>query len=129
MALPKIIQKLYENNFSIKVVSNSMFPKLKIGQKIKVIPNARIKFGDIVLWHSKGKIIAHRFYFKLKNHYITKGDNNRRFDLPWNQKHYIGKVQTKISLSEKINMFFGIFKAIPRSIKRLITKGFLLKRE
>jgi signal peptidase I len=122
MSLPKLVQRVFEKGKTTKVISNSMFPKLKVGDNIKIITKTKPKFGDIIVYFSNKKLIVHRFYFKLKNKMITKGDNSKYFDKPWNYKKYIGVAKLKIKFTERLYSLIHIIKALPRIIKKIILK-------
>ncbi len=126
MVLPKLFQRIYKKKPYATIASNSMFPKLKVGQQIEIKPKVKPKSGDIIVWQDKDKIIAHRFYFKIGNYYLTKGDNNKRFDKPWHRKYYVGKVNIEVRITEKLEMIIDLLRALPRSAFRFLRTGRIL---
>jgi signal peptidase I len=82
----------------IKVGGHSMFPILKNGDTvfIKKIPVNLLKRGDIVVYRSTSKMIAHRILFiQNKNNQIrliTKGDSLILIDKAVSETDYIGKI-------------------------------------
>lgn len=106
----------------------SMFPYLRKGDILTVqpIPMAKIKRGDIVVFESGEKWIAHRV-IKIRNsaeglEFLLRGDTCVAFDPIVNEGNYVGVVSTcernKNSISfnvtskkinTKIHLFGGIF--------------------
>lgn len=79
--------KLSSHKFTITVSGESMEPTIKRDQLITVTPislnRENIKKGDIILYKvSKDHFTIHRVIHVLcKNKfYITKGDNNKKYD-------------------------------------------------
>ncbi len=127
MVLPELFQRIYKKKPYATIASNSMFPKLKVGQKIEIKPNVKPKIGDVIVWQDNDKIIAHRFYLRIGDYFLTKGDNNKVFDKPWHRRYYIGKVKIDVKRIEKMVMILDLFKALPRSAVRFLKTGRILK--
>ena len=108
-----------------EVVSNSMSPFLKIGDKVTVgniIPK-ELKLGDIVVYKMQGSLCVHRYIYIINKQgkligLVTKADNRFDFD-PYlvSIDQFVGKViaikrqDAKINLEsflwKKINFFIG----------------------
>ena len=85
----------------IKMTGYSMFPALKGGEYALVEKCApdEVKPGEIVVFRSANKLIAHRIHKIIKQNsdvqFITKGDNNSFFDKPFSGNELLGKVVSK----------------------------------
>ncbi len=96
-----------ENNICEKipaiVMSNSMYPALRRGQKVFVYPvKNELRIGDIVLYkHWEKSLTIHRIAdIRTDNNfskiYFTKGDNNKETDdYRITEKDIIGIVKTE----------------------------------
>jgi signal peptidase len=95
--LPLHVETLKEGqSVKTRVGGISMYPFLKKGDIIIIhpIPLAEIKRGDIVVFQSSGKIVAHRLIIKKKDQsgYLTRGDTCPSIDPPVTRDNYLGKV-------------------------------------
>jgi len=88
----------------------SMFPYLRKGDILTVqpIPMAKIKRGDIVVFESGEKWIAHRV-IKIRNsaeglEFLLRGDTCVAFDPIVNEGNYVGVVQVFTRHNSKKNM-------------------------
>jgi signal peptidase I len=76
----------------------SMYPTLKNGDRghVEKCTADNIKIGDILVFKSNDKLIAHRLMsIRHENGvrlFIAKGDKNFHFDPPFTEKELIGKV-------------------------------------
>lgn len=75
------------DNCKIIIASNSMFPTLKRGDVVTIVPiNRALKIGDIILYkHWEYSITVHRIVRILMDKngeikYQTQGDNNKMVD-------------------------------------------------
>ena len=103
------------------VISGSMFPSLKIGEKVRLIKidYSKLKIGDVVVYKKKNKLIVHRLVFFKNFLAITKGDNKSSFDEPILVFDIIGKIEGK---SSKKRLLWFFFRNNIRKIKRLFIK-------
>jgi signal peptidase len=81
----------------INYTGNSMFPILKAGDSLKVLPyrNSRIRIGDVIVFKSpiNGLLVVHRAVSVDKEGVVTKGDNARFKDnMVLQANEIIGKV-------------------------------------
>lgn len=85
----------------VAVVSNSMEPKINVGDLLVVTGYGDYKLNDIVVYHkpSVGFDIVHRIINETSDGYVTKGDNNPYTD-NWivKRKEILGKVIIAIPL-------------------------------
>jgi len=116
----EVIRKIMKDGITLTVVSDSMLPKLKIGQEVRINAKCKPKFGDIIVFFSCNNLIIHRFYFRINSKCFTRGDNQRYFDRPWEFNNYIGKADVSVAFLEKIWMAFIIAKSAPRFLLRAI---------
>jgi signal peptidase len=86
---------------SVQIIASgySMFPFLRKGDLLTVEPVSmdKIKPGDVVVFESEEKWIAHRV-IRILNHkneiqFLLRGDTNFQFDEEINQKNYIGQIK------------------------------------
>jgi signal peptidase I len=102
-----------------QIISNSMHPVLKIGDKIK-IKKASLKdliCGDIVIYKLNGRLIAHRFlYLKDEKSFICRGDNISIIDQPVANDSLIGKVTSIANKNYRINLETKIWRITSRSL-------------
>ena len=83
-------------NFIFKVVSNSMFPLMRINDLIVVKKTAfdLLKINDIISIIDNDKVIVHRIIAKSGLELITKGDNNKDIDnSSLSKERYFGRVK------------------------------------
>lgn len=84
---------------TFKLTGNSMYPSIKSGDKV-VIQHTRqsIRIGSVVAFRRGREIIVHRVIKIKKDHdqeiFLTKGDFNRKSDIPITEAQIIGKVVT-----------------------------------
>jgi signal peptidase I len=94
----------------ITVGGYSMFPYLQNGDEvlIKKEPINNLKAGDIIVFRSVKKLIAHRIItFRKTNSQIkiiTKGDSLIFFDKPITEEQYIGKITDYIRKNKSISI-------------------------
>jgi len=70
------------NVFHAKIAGWSMWPLIKNGDKLGIRPGHReIKKGDIILFRSLGRMIAHRVIKASNSNFTTKGDASIVFRL------------------------------------------------
>jgi signal peptidase I len=107
----------------ITVGGYSMFPYLQNGDEvlIKKEPINNLKVGDIIVFRSAKKLIAHRIitFRKTNSHtnIITKGDSLIFFDKPINEELYIGKITDYIRKNKSISII---------TPKRLLLNKFMI---
>ena len=85
-----------------EVLSDSMYPTIKTGDVIMVVPKDEYKVGDIVAFEDGSMIVTHRIIDENEDGtFATKGDyiGNSRDDMPLQEKYIIGKV---------VNVFAGL---------------------
>ena len=85
-----------------EVLSDSMYPTIKTGDVIMVVPKDEYKVGDIVAFEDGAMIVTHRIIEENEDGtFVTKGDyiGNSRDDMPLQEKYIIGKV---------VNVFAGL---------------------
>lgn len=93
---------------SIVIASNSMNPKIKVGDVVildRKIDYSNIKIGDVIAYHYNSMIIIHRVV-KIEKvgkdyYYYTKGDNNNVID------NYIVYDDTVLGIVDKKIPFIG----------------------
>lgn len=73
-------------------IGGSMYPTLKPGDVLVVLPATHIKIGDIVITNHYGTLIGHRVIAVNNTYVITKGDANPRPDKPTPRGMVKGKV-------------------------------------
>ena len=78
-----------------EVLSDSMYPTIKTGDVIMVVPKDEYKVGDIVAFEDGAIIVTHRIIDENEDGtFVTKGDyeGNSVDTLPLQEKYIIGKV-------------------------------------
>jgi len=108
-----LAEELLDEGLSIKTIvgGNSMFPFLRNGNTviIKKVPIPYLKTGDIIVFKSNNKLVAHRIIFKRKQKsdfkIFTKGDARLLFDKPLTAKNYIGRVNPATAKKTEILNF------------------------
>lgn len=107
--LIEIAELLLDENrtVSFRMQGNSMFPTMKdgeLGHVDKCTPD-ELKIGDIVVFKTHDKLIAHRMtdisYQKGIKVFETKGDKNNFHDKPFTSENLIGKI-TSIQRKNKL---------------------------
>jgi len=120
------MQQFLNGAFCYNVISNSMFPLIKIGDRIYVRPfPGRVNIGDIVVFNNAGNLYVHRVVSKKRRKeetsYITKGDFSLNFDSKVKGlclEDIIGKVivvkneRGDLYLNNSLWSFLGYFIAI-----------------
>lgn len=78
-----------------EVLSDSMYPTIKTGDVIMVVPKDEYEVGDIVAFEDGAIIVTHRIIDENEDGtFVTKGDyeGNSVDTLPLQEKYIIGKV-------------------------------------
>ena len=78
-----------------EVLSDSMYPTIKTGDVIMVVPQDEYKVGDIVAFEDGSMIVTHRIIEENEDGtFVTKGDyiGNSKDDMPLQERYIIGKV-------------------------------------
>ena len=78
-----------------EVLSDSMYPTIKTGDVIMVVPQDEYEVGDIVAFEDGSMIVTHRIIEENEDGtFVTKGDyiGNSKDDMPLQEKYIIGKV-------------------------------------
>ena len=81
-------------NFRLEVISGSMSPFLRPGDKLVVqqSPPEAFRIGDLVVVCRKCEFITHRLVSIRENEWYTKGDRSRILDPPFSGNTIVGKV-------------------------------------
>jgi len=88
-----------DKDIRLCVGGNSMYPHLRKGDYVTIskIPFKDIKKGDIIVFRSASKFIAHRVIKKKHTGssfvFITKGDSCKKPDSPVNRERYFGRIE------------------------------------
>lgn len=81
------------NAVRLKIAGGSMRPLIGSNAAVGIRQvNKSIKIGDVIIFRSKGRIIAHRVVKMCSKIFITKGDASIFFDMPVHFNDIIGKV-------------------------------------
>ena len=78
-----------------EVLSDSMYPTIKTGDVIMVVPQDEYEVGDIVAFEDGSMIVTHRIIEENEDGtFVTKGDyiGNSKDDMPLQERYIIGKV-------------------------------------
>lgn len=78
----------------LEVISGSMLPMLKPGDKV-LVDRAQadsLRIGDLVVTRKRGEFITHRLVGRGAETWITKGDGLRHLDPPVAKDAILGKV-------------------------------------
>ncbi len=99
-------------------MSSSMMPLIRPGEKVTVAfcQHCLLRSGDVVVFKSGDKLIAHRLVFKKNFVAVTKGDNNPDCDPPISVFDIVGVVSGK---SSKRALWFYFFRNKLRKIRFL----------
>ncbi|MBR4490212.1 signal peptidase I [bacterium] len=103
------------------VVSSSMEPVLKIGDKVTATPVEidELKAGQVVVYRRDSRYIVHRIV-KIEGFVaLTAGDNVRKFDAPISVFDIIGVVKN-IPVEAAKSKEFRFFRAVKRKIIRFL---------
>lgn len=88
------------HSLSIRMQGFSMFPTLKQGDiaEVEKCSPDDLKIGDIVVFKSNKKLIAHRLLKVINQNntlfFIAKGDKNYHFDEPFKKNEIVGKLHS-----------------------------------
>lgn len=104
---------------SVQIIASgySMFPFLRKGDLLTVepVPMDKIKRGDVVVFESEQKWVAHRVIQINHNpegiEFLLRGDTCFAFDPPVNKENFIGAVSEfqRLNYQRKLN---GIYRRI-----------------
>lgn len=86
---------------SLKVITGSMYPEIKIGDNIIIKKCKKYNVGDIITFEKNNEIITHRIDSIDGGKFFTKGDANNSIDL---EPITIDKIYGKVIF--KYNSFF-----------------------
>lgn len=103
------------------VVSSSMEPVLKIGDKVTATPceTGELTAGQVVVYRRDSRYIVHRIV-KIEGFVaVTAGDNSRRFDPPISVFDIVGIVKN-IPVKAAKSKAFRFFRAVKRKILRFL---------
>lgn len=124
-------------SFRLKLYGGSMFPYIKNNTEVIIRKNEfnKINIGEIVIFETSKKNIAHRVLKNNNQYLITKGDNEFNNDGMVSEKQYIGSV-VGIIKNQKIkylkynifseNYLFAKLSYILSSLNRLFYKFYYL---
>lgn len=82
----------------LTVTSNSMSPLLRKGDLVGLTAPAveQLAAGDIIVLTGSGHFTTHRYWNSQfaggRNWLVTRGDRPLKFDPPWSQEQYVGRV-------------------------------------
>ncbi len=94
-----------------EVLSDSMYPTIKTGDVIMVVPKDEYKVGDIVAFEDGPMIVTHRIIDENEDGtFVTKGDyvGNSQDDMPLQERYIIGKV---VNVFEGLGPFVSIMQS------------------
>ena len=103
------------------VVSSSMEPVLKIGDKVTATPVKidELRAGQVVVYRRDSRYIVHRIV-KIEGFIaVTAGDNVRKFDPPISVFDIVGIV-TNIPVQKAKSRVYRFFRAVKRKISRFL---------
>ena len=103
------------------VVSSSMEPVLKIGDKVTATPceTGELVAGQVVVYRRDSRYIVHRIV-KIEGFVaVTAGDNVRKFDPPVSVFDIVGIV-TNIPVQKVKSRIYRFFRAVKRKISRFL---------
>ena len=103
------------------VVSSSMEPVLKIGDKVTATPAdiEELRIGQVVVYRRNSKYIVHRIV-KIEGFVaVTAGDNVRKFDAPISVFDIVGIVKNIPAEAAK-SKIYRFFRAVKRKICRFL---------
>ena len=67
--------------FKLTVSGVSMFPLLKEGDRITILPKDEYEVGEVLVFiYGQNEILAHRLLMKEGGQYYCKGDNSFRIE-------------------------------------------------
>ena len=78
----------------LTVISDSMAPLLLPGDGVRVaqVDEADLRRGDLIVVRCGGEPVTHRVVGRAGGHWLTKGDNLRTLDPPFEGPDLIGRV-------------------------------------
>ena len=85
-------------SLALRIVSDSMSPLLKTGDKIEIKPveASALSPGDILLLRGPRDFVTHRYWGTVLTNgqpgLLTRGDRPFQFDQPWTHDDVVGKV-------------------------------------
>lgn len=103
------------------VVSSSMEPVLKIGDKVTATPVniEELRAGQVVVYLRNTKYIVHRIV-KIEGFVaVTAGDNVRKYDAPISVFDIVGVVKN-IPVEAAKSRIYRFFRAVKRKICRFL---------
>ena len=103
------------------VVSSSMEPALKIGDKVTATPVdiGELRAGLVVVYRRNSKYIVHRIVKIAGFVAVTAGDNVRKFDAPISVFDIVGVVKN-IPVEVPKSKIYRFFRAVKRKICRFL---------
>lgn len=116
-----------KNGHAVQTLASgySMFPFLRKGDLLTVEPVSmdKIKRGDMVVFESEEKWIAHRV-IKIRNgadglEFLLRGDTCIAFDPVVNKENYIGSVRVFTRKNSKKKLSVGVLNAWRKIIEAL----------
>jgi signal peptidase I len=114
----------YNQQVKLKVGGYSMFPLLRNGDEIIInkCPISELNIGDVVVFKTGNKWIAHRLHKKVsennKTFLITKGDSCTFKDSPVTEENFVGKVISFFRKGKEKNINSNFYKKLNRSFVR-----------
>ena len=94
-----------------EVLSDSMYPTIKTGDVIMVVPKDEYQIGDIVAFEDGSMIVTHRIIDQNEDgSFVTKGDyvGNSADDMPLKDQYIIGKV---VNVFEGVGPFVSVMQS------------------
>ena len=94
-----------------EVLSDSMYPTIKTGDVIMVVPKDEYQIGDIVAFEDGSMIVTHRIIDQNEDgSFVTKGDyvGNSADDMPLKEQYIIGKV---VNVFEGVGPFVSVMQS------------------
>jgi len=116
--LHDFVETLLDDNhlLRIKMQGFSMYPTLKAGD-VGIVEKCQaedLKIGDIVVFKSNHKLVAHRLIeIRINNGiqiFIAKGDNNPKKDAPFTSEALLGKINSFQRKNREIKMDSRVMK-------------------
>ena len=94
-----------------EVLSDSMYPTIKTGDVLMVVPKDEYQIGDIVAFEDGSMIVTHRIIDQNEDgSFVTKGDyvGNSADDMPLKEQYIIGKV---VNVFEGVGPFVSVMQS------------------
>jgi signal peptidase I len=120
-------KEVIKNGHAVQTIASgySMFPFLRKGDTLTIepVPMNNIKRGDVVVFESEEKWIAHRV-IKIRNNtkgleFLLRGDTCFQFDPVVDHENYIGSVSVFTRNNSKKTLSKGVFFVWKKSIVAL----------